>query len=192
MSNDRNSGEDGPAEGAAAETSESSAARAAATPSSQEGPRQEGNRRGTEKLLQHSVLCSGYRFGYTSIIQPHPLSPLKKGRKSNRSTKVLESSPSQRVSANKNITADVPKLRSQYGVDSWKRWIQWRQTQPDLEKPRFGCKSGVSTHLHQSSQHVRMCFIFQWSHRENETISDQINEPLTLRSPIDKSDSYFT
>ncbi|KAM9839138.1 zinc finger MYM-type protein 4 [Aulostomus maculatus] len=63
----------------------------------------------------------------------------KKGRKSQRLTKAAETS-SQKGAANKKIALDVPKLKSQYGVDAWKRWIRWRQTQPNLEKPRFGSR----------------------------------------------------
>lgn len=50
---------------------------------------------------------------------------------------------SRKASTKKQLAAEVPKLKSQYGVDAWKRWIQWRQTQPNLEKPRFGCKSAI-------------------------------------------------
>uniref|UniRef100_A0A8C2XSA9 TRASH domain-containing protein n=1 Tax=Cyclopterus lumpus TaxID=8103 RepID=A0A8C2XSA9_CYCLU len=61
------------------------------------------------------------------------------GRKSQRSSKGAEAS-TQKGGANKAVAPDVPKLESQYGVDAWKRWIQWRQTQPNLEKPRFGSR----------------------------------------------------
>uniref|UniRef100_A0A8C4GVK5 TRASH domain-containing protein n=1 Tax=Dicentrarchus labrax TaxID=13489 RepID=A0A8C4GVK5_DICLA len=63
--------------------------------------------------------------------------PLSKGRKSLRSTKA-EASSQKGLSKAKAV--DFPKLKSQYGVDAWKRWIQWRQTQPNLEKPRFGSR----------------------------------------------------
>uniref|UniRef100_A0A671YTT0 TRASH domain-containing protein n=1 Tax=Sparus aurata TaxID=8175 RepID=A0A671YTT0_SPAAU len=70
------------------------------------------------------------------------LSSFSQGRKSQRASKTAEAS-SQKGSSNKALTAltEIPKLKSQYGVDAWKRWIQWRKTQPNLEKPRFGCKS---------------------------------------------------
>ncbi|KAM9339822.1 zinc finger MYM-type protein 4-like [Symphorus nematophorus] len=68
--------------------------------------------------------------------QAHRKAREKKGRKSQRS-KAAESS--ERGSS-KSVAANVPKLKSQYGVDAWKRWIQWRQTQPNLEKPRFGSR----------------------------------------------------
>uniref|UniRef100_A0A3B4Y099 Zinc finger MYM-type protein 4-like n=1 Tax=Seriola lalandi dorsalis TaxID=1841481 RepID=A0A3B4Y099_SERLL len=71
------------------------------------------------------------------VLQPPlSLSALSKGRKSQRSSKAAETT-SQRGSAHKAMAVEVPKLKSQYGVDAWKRWIQWRQTQPNLEKPRF-------------------------------------------------------
>ncbi|XP_073340524.1 zinc finger MYM-type protein 4 isoform X6 [Pagrus major] len=65
----------------------------------------------------------------------------KKGRKSQRSSKTAEAS-SQKGASNKALTAltEIPKLKSEYGVDAWKRWIQWRKTQPNLEKPRFGSR----------------------------------------------------
>ncbi|XP_038581186.1 zinc finger MYM-type protein 4-like isoform X1 [Micropterus salmoides] len=71
--------------------------------------------------------------------QAHRKAREKKGRKSQRTSKAAEAS-SQRAPFNKVVPLDVPKLKSQYGVDAWKRWIQWRQTQPNLEKPRFGSR----------------------------------------------------
>ncbi|XP_029298595.1 zinc finger MYM-type protein 4-like [Cottoperca gobio] len=68
--------------------------------------------------------------------QAHRKSREKKGRKSQRSSsKTVEAS-----TTHKDVAVEVPKLKSQYGVDAWKRWIQWRQTQPNLEKPRFGSR----------------------------------------------------
>nr|XP_040044626.1 zinc finger MYM-type protein 4 isoform X1 [Gasterosteus aculeatus aculeatus] len=71
--------------------------------------------------------------------QAHRKAREKRGRKSQRSLKAAESS-TQKGASNKAVAVDIPKLKSQYGVDAWKRWIQWRQTQPDLEKPRFGSR----------------------------------------------------
>ncbi|XP_060915066.1 zinc finger MYM-type protein 4-like isoform X1 [Labrus mixtus] len=70
--------------------------------------------------------------------QAHRKAREKRGRKPQRS-KAAEAS-SKKGSSNKSVAVDVPKLKSQYGVDSWKRWIQWRQTQPNVEKPRFGSR----------------------------------------------------
>ncbi|XP_029298588.1 zinc finger MYM-type protein 4-like isoform X2 [Cottoperca gobio] len=68
--------------------------------------------------------------------QAHRKAREKKGRKSQRSSsKTVEAS-----TTHKAVAVEVPKLKSQYGVDAWKRWIQWRQTQPNLEKPRFGSR----------------------------------------------------
>lgn len=64
------------------------------------------------------------------------VSILSKGRKPKRSSKTAE------VSTQKAEAVEVPKLQSEYGVEAWKRWIQKRPTQPNMEKPRFGCKSG--------------------------------------------------
>nr|XP_020474150.1 zinc finger MYM-type protein 4 isoform X2 [Monopterus albus] len=71
--------------------------------------------------------------------QAHRKAREKAGRKSQRLSKAAEAK-SQKGSSNKAVAVDIPKLKSEYGVDAWKRWIQWRQTQPNLEKPRFGSR----------------------------------------------------
>ncbi|XP_038151956.1 zinc finger MYM-type protein 4 isoform X2 [Cyprinodon tularosa] len=63
----------------------------------------------------------------------------KRGRKSQRSSKATEESH-PRTSSKKPISAEILKLKSEYGIDAWKRWIQWRQTQPNLEQRRFGSR----------------------------------------------------
>uniref|UniRef100_A0A3Q4HLX1 Zinc finger MYM-type protein 4-like n=1 Tax=Neolamprologus brichardi TaxID=32507 RepID=A0A3Q4HLX1_NEOBR len=55
-----------------------------------------------------------------------------------RQSKAAETS-SAKSTSKKPVEVEIPKLKSEYGVDAWKRWIQWRQTQPNLENPRFGC-----------------------------------------------------
>ncbi|XP_034560540.1 zinc finger MYM-type protein 4 isoform X2 [Notolabrus celidotus] len=62
----------------------------------------------------------------------------KRGRKPQRSSKAAEASVKK--GSQKAAAVEIPKLKSQYGVEAWKRWIQWRQTQPDLEKPRFSSR----------------------------------------------------
>uniref|UniRef100_A0A146Z5U0 Zinc finger MYM-type protein 3 n=1 Tax=Fundulus heteroclitus TaxID=8078 RepID=A0A146Z5U0_FUNHE len=62
----------------------------------------------------------------------------KRGRKSQRAKAAEESPP--RTTSKKSVSAEILKLKSQYGVDAWKRWIQWRQTQPNLEQRRFGSR----------------------------------------------------
>ncbi|XP_067341184.1 zinc finger MYM-type protein 4-like isoform X2 [Channa argus] len=71
--------------------------------------------------------------------QAHRKAREKRGRKSQRLSKAGEAA-SQKGSTNKVMAVEIPKLKSDYGVDAWKRWIQWRQTQPNLEKPRFGSR----------------------------------------------------
>ncbi|XP_063754586.1 zinc finger MYM-type protein 4-like isoform X2 [Eleginops maclovinus] len=66
--------------------------------------------------------------------QAHRKAREKRGRKSKRSTKTAE------ASTHKAEAVEVPKLKSEYGVEAWKRWIQKRPTQPNLEKPRFGSR----------------------------------------------------
>uniref|UniRef100_UPI003AB04B55 zinc finger MYM-type protein 4 n=1 Tax=Centroberyx gerrardi TaxID=166262 RepID=UPI003AB04B55 len=63
-----------------------------------------------------------------------------KGRKSKQSAKTAEAVTSQKGSSNKAVSKEPPKLKSQYGIDAWKSWIQWRETQPNVEKPRFGSR----------------------------------------------------
>ncbi|KAM7384706.1 hypothetical protein PAMA_011861 [Pampus argenteus] len=70
--------------------------------------------------------------------QAHRKAREKKGRKTQRVTKAAETT--SEGSSNKTAAAEIQKLKSQYGVDAWKRWIQWRQTQPNLEKPRLGSR----------------------------------------------------
>uniref|UniRef100_A0A3P9DKG4 Zinc finger MYM-type protein 4-like n=1 Tax=Maylandia zebra TaxID=106582 RepID=A0A3P9DKG4_9CICH len=61
------------------------------------------------------------------------------GRKPQRQSKAAETS-SAKSTSKKPVEVEIPKLKSEYGVDAWKRWIQWRQTQPNLENPRFGSR----------------------------------------------------
>ncbi|XP_061597263.1 zinc finger MYM-type protein 4 isoform X3 [Cololabis saira] len=63
----------------------------------------------------------------------------KKGRKLQRTSKPPDQT-SPRASSKKAVSVENPKLKSQYGVDAWKRWIQWRKTQPNVEQPRFGSR----------------------------------------------------
>ncbi|XP_047239406.1 zinc finger MYM-type protein 4-like isoform X3 [Girardinichthys multiradiatus] len=63
----------------------------------------------------------------------------KRGRKSQRVSKAAEESP-PRTSSKKSVSAEILKLKSQYGIDAWKRWIRWRQTQPNMEQRRFGSR----------------------------------------------------
>ncbi|KAM6899612.1 zinc finger MYM-type protein 4-like [Xenentodon cancila] len=71
--------------------------------------------------------------------QAHRKAREKKGRKLQRTSKAPEQTP-QRASSRKTVSTESQKLKSQYGVDAWKRWIQWRKTQPNLEQPRFGSR----------------------------------------------------
>ncbi|XP_023119889.2 zinc finger MYM-type protein 4 isoform X1 [Amphiprion ocellaris] len=71
--------------------------------------------------------------------QGHRKAREKRGRKPQRSSKAAEST-SKKASPKKSVASEIPRLKSQYGVDAWKRWIQWRQTQPNLEKPRVASR----------------------------------------------------
>nr|XP_046274089.1 zinc finger MYM-type protein 4-like isoform X2 [Scatophagus argus] len=93
----------------------------------------------TARLREHSQRSPSPPPAAPRRRQAHRKAREKKGRKSQRLSKGAEAS-SQKGSSNKAKALDVPKLKSQYGVDAWKRWIQWRQTQTNLEKPRFGSR----------------------------------------------------
>ncbi|XP_030596783.1 zinc finger MYM-type protein 4 isoform X2 [Archocentrus centrarchus] len=71
--------------------------------------------------------------------QAHRKAREKRGRKPQRQSKAAETS-SAKAASKKAAEVEIPKLKSEYGVDAWKRWIQWRQTQPNLENPRFGSR----------------------------------------------------
>ncbi|XP_061903355.1 zinc finger MYM-type protein 4 isoform X2 [Entelurus aequoreus] len=61
----------------------------------------------------------------------------KKGRK--RLSKAAETPEKKDPSPNATLD-DVRKLKSAYGVDAWKRWVRWRETQPNVEMPRVGLR----------------------------------------------------
>ncbi|XP_042566525.1 zinc finger MYM-type protein 4 isoform X3 [Clupea harengus] len=41
------------------------------------------------------------------------------------------------------VPAPVGKLRAVYGVKAWKKWVLWRNAQPDVNTPRFGSRPMV-------------------------------------------------
>ncbi|XP_077446206.1 zinc finger MYM-type protein 4-like isoform X2 [Stigmatopora argus] len=62
-----------------------------------------------------------------------------RGRK--KAGKSAEASAAKKGSAGNNALPGVPTLKSEYGVDAWKRWIRWRDAQPDVEPPpRIGMR----------------------------------------------------
>uniref|UniRef100_A0A3Q3VLI9 TRASH domain-containing protein n=1 Tax=Mola mola TaxID=94237 RepID=A0A3Q3VLI9_MOLML len=80
----------------------------------------------------------GEEMGLFSL-PPQPVKSVS--RKSQRLSKAAEASSKRGSSVKKKpVVSDFPKLKSQYGVDAWKRWIQWRWTQPNLEKPRYASR----------------------------------------------------
>lgn len=60
---------------------------------------------------------------------------------SQRLSKASEGMSKKECVQKKPAVLELPKLKSQYGVEAWKHWVQWRQTQPNLDKPRYACKS---------------------------------------------------
>ncbi|XP_046874702.1 zinc finger MYM-type protein 4 isoform X3 [Hypomesus transpacificus] len=62
----------------------------------------------------------------------------KKGHETQASAASLS-----RVQEEVGVT-EPPKLQIMYGVDAWKRWVQWRNSRPDVEPaPRFGSRPMV-------------------------------------------------
>ncbi|KAK7898511.1 hypothetical protein WMY93_019364 [Mugilogobius chulae] len=58
-----------------------------------------------------------------------------KGRKPKR-----PKTPEPEVPSAPNDNALAQKLKSEYGLDAWKHWVQWRRNQTDLQKLRIGSR----------------------------------------------------
>ncbi|XP_062385238.1 zinc finger MYM-type protein 4 isoform X2 [Sardina pilchardus] len=61
--------------------------------------------------------------------------------------RVRDGFPQKKRSSRKRPTVEPPalplpagKLHAVYGVKAWKKWVQWRKTQPDVPMPRFGSR----------------------------------------------------
>uniref|UniRef100_A0A8C7KWL9 Zinc finger MYM-type protein 4-like n=1 Tax=Oncorhynchus kisutch TaxID=8019 RepID=A0A8C7KWL9_ONCKI len=68
------------------------------------------------------------------------LSPLTPQKRKSRAAETVSVVPSLAAAKSDVVPGEPPKLQHMYGVDAWKRWVQWSKTQPDLEKPRFGSR----------------------------------------------------
>ncbi|XP_031649600.1 zinc finger MYM-type protein 4 isoform X2 [Oncorhynchus kisutch] len=66
--------------------------------------------------------------------------PQKKKKRKSRAAETVSVVPSLAAAKSDVVPGEPPKLQHMYGVDAWKRWVQWSKTQPDLEKPRFGSR----------------------------------------------------
>ncbi|XP_071223545.1 zinc finger MYM-type protein 4 isoform X1 [Salvelinus alpinus] len=66
--------------------------------------------------------------------------PQKKKKRKSRAAETAPVVPSLGAAKSDVVPGEPPKLQHMYGVDAWKRWVQWSKTQPDLEKPRFGSR----------------------------------------------------
>uniref|UniRef100_A0A665TA65 Zinc finger, MYM-type 4 n=1 Tax=Echeneis naucrates TaxID=173247 RepID=A0A665TA65_ECHNA len=121
--------------------------------------RRQAHRKAREKRVNRLHLI--YRFYFCTGSTACFHSVLFKGRKSQRLSKAADTT-SQKGSSHKAAAAEIPRLKSQYGVDAWKRWIQWRQTLPNLEKPRFGCESGQKSFvcLHQKQTSLNLSSVW--------------------------------
>ncbi|KAM9737247.1 zinc finger MYM-type protein 4-like isoform 2-T2 [Menidia menidia] len=63
----------------------------------------------------------------------------KRGRKPQRSPKAVAAAP-QDASPKEAPAQEIHKLKSEYGVEAWRRWVQWRKSRPGVEQPRFGSR----------------------------------------------------
>lgn len=75
------------------------------------------------------------------------MSPQTKGRIPQRLSRASEAILKKECVQMKPVVFELPKLKSQYGVEAWKCWIQWRQTQPNLATPRYACMSGHTVNM---------------------------------------------
>ncbi|XP_020356056.2 zinc finger MYM-type protein 4 isoform X2 [Oncorhynchus kisutch] len=66
--------------------------------------------------------------------------PQKKKRRKSKAAETVSVVASLGEAQSDVVPGEPPKLQHMYGVDAWKRWVQWSKTQPDLEKPRFGSR----------------------------------------------------
>ncbi|XP_064836531.1 zinc finger MYM-type protein 4-like isoform X2 [Oncorhynchus masou masou] len=66
--------------------------------------------------------------------------PQKKKRRKSKAAETVSVVASLGETQSDVVPGEPPKLQHMYGVDAWKRWVQWSKTQPDLEKPRFGSR----------------------------------------------------
>ncbi|XP_052327902.1 zinc finger MYM-type protein 4-like isoform X3 [Oncorhynchus keta] len=66
--------------------------------------------------------------------------PQKKKKRKSKAAETASVVPSLAAAKSDVVPGEPPKLQHMYGVDAWKRWVQWSKTQPDLEKPRFGSR----------------------------------------------------
>ncbi|KAM9415127.1 zinc finger MYM-type protein 4-like isoform 4-T4 [Salvelinus alpinus] len=66
--------------------------------------------------------------------------PQKKKRRKSKAAETASVVASLGEAHSDVVPGEPPKLQHMYGVDAWKRWVQWSKTQPDLEKPRFGSR----------------------------------------------------
>lgn len=37
--------------------------------------------------------------------------------------------------------SNLSKLQHEYAVNAWRDWVRWRNAQPNMETPKFGCRS---------------------------------------------------
>uniref|UniRef100_A0A4W5NF57 TRASH domain-containing protein n=1 Tax=Hucho hucho TaxID=62062 RepID=A0A4W5NF57_9TELE len=66
--------------------------------------------------------------------------PQKKKRRKSKAAETASVVASLGEAQSDVVPGEPPKLQHMYGVDAWKRWVQWSKTQPALEKPRFGSR----------------------------------------------------
>ncbi|XP_058261099.1 zinc finger MYM-type protein 4 isoform X1 [Hemibagrus wyckioides] len=73
-----------------------------------------------------------------------PVTTRAKTRKKNRDCFSHKKRARKRAEAPQSSAADVPhptKVHTEYGIQAWKSWVRWRETQPTMEMPKFGSRN---------------------------------------------------
>ncbi|XP_075962356.1 uncharacterized protein LOC142965335 isoform X3 [Anarhichas minor] len=92
-----------------------------------------------------------------------------KGRKLQQSSRAATEETCQREEV---VSSKHPKLKSQCGIDSWKRWIQWRETQTNLvSSPALMLKEDVLRCSVSELSDSLCCFITEVKRPDGEPYS---------------------
>lgn len=75
-------------------------------------------------------------------LPPPPPRHHRKAREKNKGRKAKKSKKGAEVVVETVLAQSSlnQKLKSEYGLDAWKRWVQWRGAQTNLQKPRLGSR----------------------------------------------------
>nr|XP_057903889.1 zinc finger MYM-type protein 4 [Doryrhamphus excisus]XP_057903890.1 zinc finger MYM-type protein 4 [Doryrhamphus excisus] len=93
-----------------------------------------------EKMAQLRELSPQPPSPSPAASRPREASRKSKDKKGRKRLSKAAARPSKKDSAHKADAGSVPKLKSEYGVDAWRRWVHWRDTQSQVETPRIGSR----------------------------------------------------